>query len=109
MELSSDEADWWYRLGRLRFDNRRKQQAVEALTRAVELVDASSSTTVRRASWYAEAHRILGDCALSERRNEDAIRAFQRYLETAPPGAVDRDEVVRKLQRLGVVEPEPEE
>ena len=73
-----------------------------ALQRAVELVDAQSGPVSRRPSWYAEAHRLLGDCALGERRNADAIRAYQSYLEAAPPGAVDRDEVTAKLLRLGV-------
>ena len=106
VELDSDAADWWYQLGHLRFDNRRKAQAIVALQRAVELVDAQSGPVSRRPSWYAEAHRLLGDCALGERRNADAILAYQSYLEAAPPGAVDRDEVTAKLLRLGV-EPNP--
>jgi tetratricopeptide (TPR) repeat protein len=89
--------DWWYRLGRVRFDAGRAGEAVAALSRAIELGAGDG----RNASWLAEAHRIRGEAHRLGGGRAAAIADFRRYLELAPASALDREDVQDRLFDLG--------
>ncbi len=74
-------------------------------TKAEELYAA----TVEQNPASAEAHRGLGMLYEDEGRPEDAAREFRRYLELAPPDAVDRLRIQLRLDKAqqGLREREP--
>ena len=92
-----DAGEWWYRLGRLRLDSGRRADAAGALQRAALLGEAESP----RPSWLADAHRVLGDAMRLGSERAGAIEHYRRYLELAPPTAIDREDVERQLASLG--------
>jgi len=63
---------------------------------AVTLGDAET----RAPAWLADAHRLTGDLM----RGSDRARAlahYRRYLELAPPSAIDRADVRAAVSQLG--------
>ena len=91
------QAEWWYRLGRVRFDAGRSGEAAAALGRAIEL----GSATERRPSWLPDAHRIRGEAHRLGGNRAGAIADYRRYLEIAPASALDREDVQDRLFDLG--------
>ena len=94
--LDASHGRWWYRLGRLRVDAGRQAEARSALVHAVTLGDAET----RAPAWLADAHRLTGDLM----RGSDRARAlahYRRYLELAPPSAIDRADVQAAVSQLG--------
>jgi len=89
--------EWWYRLGRLRMDAGSAAAAREALERATTLGDPVEP----QPAWLPDAHRLRGDAAKLSGNRQEAIAHYRRYLELAPPTAIDREDVERSLERMG--------
>ena len=92
-----EQAYWWYRLGRLRLDNGAQADAAKALARAT----AQAQKQTEAPPWLADAHRIYAEATYKKQRST-AIKHFRRYLRLAPPSAIDRRDVIRRLRRWGV-------
>lgn len=88
---------WWYRLGRLQLDEGRQAQALTSLNTSASLGDQ----TPEDKGWLADAHRLIGDIYFAQRKRQDAIVEYGRYLELAEPDAIDRPDVQLKLSRIG--------
>ncbi|MCC6874713.1 MAG: zinc-ribbon domain-containing protein [Sandaracinaceae bacterium] len=96
-----DNGQWWYRLGRLRMDRGDRQQAAQALARATLLGEAQPT----RPGWLADAHRIQADAHRLGGQRAEAVQHYRRYLELAPPSAIDRRDVRETLLSMGEVPP----
>jgi predicted Zn finger-like uncharacterized protein len=83
-----------FKYGRALHDAGRRKPAIEILQRAVSLGED-------KAPWSAEAHLLLGDAHRESKENADAVRAYRRYLDLAPPDAPQRSEVTRHISLLG--------
>ncbi|MEM6962023.1 MAG: tetratricopeptide repeat protein [Myxococcota bacterium] len=95
VEGDTTRGQWWYKLGRLERDSGRSEEATEALLRATSIGSESSPTP----PWLADAYRLLGE---AHKRTEPAIAIehYRRYLELAPPTALDRRDVENQLRLL---------
>lgn len=91
-----DNAYWWYRLGRLQLDEGQRGKALGSLSKSVELGDP----TPAEHGWLADAHRLLGDIYLDQRKRKDAVVEYGRYLELAERDAIDRADVETKLRKI---------
>ena len=89
---------WWYRLGRLQLDAGHQAEGARALERATKIGDDE----VRIPAWLSDAHRLQGEALEGTGNQRGAIEHYKRYLELAPPGAIDRGDVTRKLKKWGV-------
>jgi tetratricopeptide (TPR) repeat protein len=98
IEGEPDNGAWWYRLGRLQLDDDRATDARNTLARAVLLGEAMDA----RPGWLADAHRILGESLRLAGDRAGAREHFERYLAVASPNAIDRADVERQLELLGV-------
>ena len=87
---------WWYRLGRLQLDEGRRAEALTSLGTATSLGGDDPS----RKAWVADAHRLTGDIYYAQKKRQDAVVEYGRYLELADRDAIDRVEVQRKLQMI---------
>jgi tetratricopeptide (TPR) repeat protein len=88
---------WWYRLGRLQLDEGMRAKALTSLTTAVSIgADAPSQH-----GWLADAHRLIGDIYYAQKKRQDAVVQYGRYLELADRDAIDRADVEAKLRRIG--------
>jgi tetratricopeptide (TPR) repeat protein len=87
---------WWYRLGRLQLDEGRRAQALTSLSTATSLGGEDSG----RKAWVADAHRLTGDIYYAQKKRQDAVVQYGRYLELADRDAIDRADVQRKLQKI---------
>ncbi|MGB0679477.1 MAG: tetratricopeptide repeat protein [Polyangiales bacterium] len=96
LERDPKRATWWYRIGQLQADKDRLTEARHSLGQAVKL---GESDTKHLPNWLADAHRLLGDLW----RRKDSTQARQhytRFVELAPPDAIDLPEVRRRLRDL---------
>ncbi|MCS6798971.1 MAG: tetratricopeptide repeat protein [Myxococcota bacterium] len=89
--------EWWYRLGRLQLDAGRSRDAMGSLARAIALGEARTPPP----AWLAEAFRLAGDAQRMGGSRQAAIQHYRRYLELAPPTAVDREDVEEQIRALG--------
>jgi len=87
---------WWYRLGRLQLDEGRRAQALTSFGNAASLGDK----TPGRKAWLADAHRLTGDIYYAQKKRQDAVIEYGRYLELADPDAIDRVDVEAKLRKI---------
>ena len=101
LEGNGQNGEWWYKLGRLQMDSDARRDAEQSLARAVLLGEAMPN----RPGWLADAHRIYGDALRLGGNRPVAIEHYRRYLEIAPPSAIDRPDVRRALLDLGVALP----
>jgi len=67
---------WWYRLGRLQLDEGRRAQALTSLGTASSLGGDDPS----RKAWVADAHRLTGDIYYAQKKRQDAVVEYGRYL-----------------------------
>ena len=88
---------WWYRLGRLQLDEGRREEALTSLTTASSLGDPDPEDK----GWLADAHRLTGDIYFAQKKRQDAVVEYGRYLELADREAIDRADVEAKLRRIG--------
>lgn len=96
--LEGDESrgDWWYRLGRLYFDDGNRTSAEEALNHALAIGDAANPAP----AWLADAHRWLAESLRLAGNRAEAIVHYNRYLALASPSAIDRADVTRILGEM---------
>jgi tetratricopeptide (TPR) repeat protein len=90
-------AYWWYRLGRLQLDEGKLEPALASLTTAAELGEQAPQD----AGWLADAHRLIGDIYYAQKKRQDAVVQYGRYLELADRDAIDRADVEAKLRKVG--------
>lgn len=88
---------WWYRLGRLQLDEGRRPQALTSLSTATSLGDKAPSGK----GWLADAHRLAGDIYYAQKKHQDAVVQYGRYLELSDRDAIDRADVEAKLRKIG--------
>ena len=93
-----DNAYWWYRLGRLQLDEGMRPKALASLAKSVELGDGAPSEH----GWLPDAHRLLGDIYLGQKKKQDAVVEYGRYLELADRDAIDRRDVEVKLRQISL-------
>ena len=94
LDKDPKRGEWWYKLGRLSLDRGARGEANDALDKAMALGDKMDP----RPWWLPDAYRLAGDMARGSGNRQAAVTLFLRYLEIAPDGALDRDDV-RKLLR----------
>ncbi|MBX3251942.1 MAG: zinc-ribbon domain-containing protein [Myxococcales bacterium] len=87
--------DWWYRLGRVRLDAGRRGEAAQAFARAIDAAGTRTPT------WLPEAHRLKAEAHRLGGERAAAVTHYRRYLELAPAGAIDRQDVQDRLLDLG--------
>lgn len=83
-----------FKLGRANYDAGRRKPAVELLARALK---AEGET----APWAADAWLIVGDAQRELKVAGEALKAYKKYLELAPPDAKGRAEVLKHVSNLG--------
>ncbi len=96
VQREPSRGEWYYRLGKLQMEGGRRGEALVSLTRATTLGDAMEEPP----NWLADAHRVRGDAHRAAGEREAARTHYRRYLELAPQGAIDREEVERILERM---------
>ena len=96
VEADPTRGRWWYRLGRIQFDEGKRAESIASLAKATELGDATPDPK----AWVAEAHLLLGEAHEGNGDKAQAVLQYERYLQLAPPTAIDRDDVQRKLRKL---------
>ena len=87
---------WWYRLGRLQLDEGHRAQALTSLNTATSLGDTAPDGK----GWLADAHRLTGDIFYAQKKRQDAVVEYGRYLELADREAIDRADVQAKLRKI---------
>jgi len=88
---------WWYRLGRLQLDEGQRAPALTSLNAAIALGDKDPGDK----AWLADAHRLTGDIYYAQKKRQDAVVQYGRYLELAGLDAIDRADVEAKLRKIG--------
>lgn len=83
-----------FKLGRAQADGGKRAAAIDELNRALKL-------GTDKASWAAEAYLLLGDAYRDSRQGAQALAAYQKYLQLAPPASPSRVEVQRAIKLLG--------
>ncbi|MET0285083.1 MAG: tetratricopeptide repeat protein [Polyangiales bacterium] len=97
VKRAPDNAEWWYRLGQLQLDKGQREPARASLAEAVLRGD---KLTDPRPSWLAEAHRAYGDVLRESKRNNEATEHYKLFLEMAPLGHPDRNEIEQLVYQL---------
>jgi predicted Zn finger-like uncharacterized protein len=87
---------WWYRLGRLQLD---EGQRGNALTSFGQATSAGGQTTGPNA-WLADSHRLIGDIYYAQKKRQEAVVEYGRYLELSALDAIDRADVETKLRQI---------
>ncbi|MEO0325160.1 MAG: tetratricopeptide repeat protein, partial [Myxococcota bacterium] len=101
VRLDATKGLWWYRLGRARLDAGRTADAITALARANELGDdVSVEDDEAPPTWVFDAHRIRADALRLSQRRDEALTHYRRYLELAPPTALDREAVQNAIDEI---------
>ena len=87
---------WWYRLGRLQLDEGRRAEAMTSFGTAVSLGEQASG----QKAWLADSYRLAGDIYYAQKKRQDAVVQYGRYLELADRDAIDRADVEAKLRKI---------
>jgi tetratricopeptide (TPR) repeat protein len=87
---------WWYRLGRLQLDEGRRAAALTSFVTAISLGEQASG----RKAWLADSHRLTGDILYAQKKRQDAVVQYGRYLELADREAIDRADIEAKLRKI---------
>ncbi len=85
---------WYFRYGKLLFDNRRVPEAREQLQKAVD----EGQKLPAKPLWLWEAHRLLALCI---GRHPDAVVHWQTFVVNADSNSPYRAEAMRALKALG--------
>jgi predicted Zn finger-like uncharacterized protein len=83
-----------FKLGRALHDAGRRKPAIDMLTRSLK--DGGDQTP-----FAAESYLLLGDSHRESHQNADAVKAYKRFLDLAPPDAPSRPEVQKHVSILG--------
>ncbi len=94
VKLEPDHGDWWYRLGTLHLARGRRDEARVALAEAVLRGDRLTD----KPSWVANAHHAYAEALRDAGRIPEAMDHYRTFLELAPAGHPNRDEVTRILR-----------
>ncbi|HEX7479532.1 MAG TPA: tetratricopeptide repeat protein [Polyangiales bacterium] len=94
LDKDPENGEWWYKLGRLHLDLGEYGPATAALKKAMEIGDKKESQPY----YLPDAYRLSGEAARISNSKKTAIALYKRYLEIAPDGALDRDEVRKILK-----------
>jgi tetratricopeptide (TPR) repeat protein len=86
-----DKGEWWYRLGTLHLDQGSRDESRVALSEAVLRGDR----LFEKPSWLADAHRLYAEVLRDAGRKGEAIEHYRVFLELAPAGHPERDEIAR--------------
>jgi predicted Zn finger-like uncharacterized protein len=89
---------WWYRLGRLQLDEGQQAKALTSLGHATSL----GGQTAGPNAWLADSHRLTGDIYYGQKKRQEAVVEYGRYLEYAGPDAIDRADVQAKLRKIAL-------
>jgi len=89
---------WWYRLGRLRLDEGQRAKALTSFGHATSL----GGQTAGPNAWLADSHRLTGDIYYGQKKHQEAVVEYGRYLEYAGPDAIDRADVEAKLRKIAL-------
>jgi len=87
---------WWYRLGRLQLDEGQRAKALTSFSNATSLGGQASGPK----AWLADSHRLIGDIYYGQKKRQDAVVEYGRYLELADRDAIDRADVQAKLRKI---------
>ena len=96
VDLRPTRGEWYFRLGRFQMESGDRRAAAASLSRSVELADALDTTP----AWGADAHRVLADAHRLGGARGAALEHYRKYLELAPPTALDRREVEERVRDL---------
>ncbi|MFW2389904.1 MAG: tetratricopeptide repeat protein [Polyangiales bacterium] len=91
-----EQGYWWYRLGRLQLDEGQRDAAFVSLGKAIAIGDAEA----KKSAWVADSHRLVGDIYYAQKKRQDAIVEYGRYLDLADREAIDRADVEARLRRI---------
>ncbi|MGB3052617.1 MAG: tetratricopeptide repeat protein [Polyangiales bacterium] len=91
-----EQGYWWYRLGRLQLDEGQRAKALASLNAATSIGDEEPSGK----AWVADSHRLTGDIYYAQKKRQEAVVEYGRYLELADREAIDRADVENKLRRI---------
>ena len=102
VKAAPENAEPLFKLGRALVDAGKKKDALPVLERSLKLGGDKTA-------WAPEAYMLVGDAHRELKDGPAAIKAYQRYLEVAPPEASPRNEAKRYISLLGgaVKPPEP--
>lgn len=95
-----DNAAWHFRLARTRLDADMPRGAAEDMAKAISLAQNHVEHGKKQPTWFAEAHRLLGDAHRMSGGRAAAVETYERYLELAGQEAIDRREVEGFIERL---------
>jgi cellulose synthase operon protein C len=98
LEFDSNNGYYWYRFGVLEVDSNHPSDAIQALKRAIAIGDEKAPMSV----WLPDAYLQAGNSLRLSGNRESAISHYKRYLEITGPGAIDRQEVEKNLERWGI-------
>ncbi len=87
---------WWYRLGRLQLDEGQRAKALESFGKATSLGGEVTGPN----AWLADSHRLTGDIYYGQKKRQEAVIEYGRYLELADREAIDRSDVETKLRKI---------
>ncbi|MCB9709538.1 MAG: zinc-ribbon domain-containing protein [Myxococcales bacterium] len=89
LSYDKERGDWWARLGALFMDAGQPHEANQALAQAVQIGDRQAPVP----GWLPEAHRIYAEALSLGGLKNEALKHYQKYLDIAPPTALDRHDV----------------
>jgi tetratricopeptide (TPR) repeat protein len=87
---------WWYRLGRLQLDEGQRANALTSFGHATSLGGQVAGPN----AWLADSHRLTGDIYYGQKKRQEAVVEYGRYLELAGRDAIDRADVEAKLRKI---------
>lgn len=97
LSYDKERGDWWFRLGALFMDAGQPQEAQRALNQATAIGDPQKPVP----TWLPEAHRVYAEALTLQGRQSEALRHYQKYLDIAPPTALDRQDVESIVKAYG--------
>lgn len=93
-------ADAYFRRGCLRFDLQLYREALEDISQAEALHDPSGPPEKRGSFRAPDPWLVRGHCHYQLRSPAEALAAYERYLELAPPGAAGAPKVKQRVEEL---------
>ncbi|MFO8070392.1 MAG: tetratricopeptide repeat protein [Polyangia bacterium] len=91
-----DSAELHFKLGMVELQVRGNNVASRSLAKATDLAERLPENP----HWLPEAYYRLGTAQMASGRRASAVESFERYLEIAPENALDRPEVLSRLEDL---------
>jgi cellulose synthase operon protein C len=91
-----DSAELHFKLGMVELQARGNNAASRSLAKATNLAKRLPEPP----RWLPEAYYRLGTAQMAAGKRDSAVESFERYLEIAPEHALDRPEVLSRLEDL---------